>query len=137
MFTHRSFFKDRKKVFSDPGSRIKPRYSARYDEFGTLVLDEVGTVNVYDDISELPKSNVDFLNRVIQSQEFFASLPPEVKEVYGNDYARFMADFDSSALYRSLAGSDMLDEVVEQPVEKPVKKSSKKKVAETVQDEME
>lgn len=166
MLTHRMFFKDRKKVFTDPGSRTKPEYSAHYDEAGNLVLDEVGTVDVYADIqsyldtveihtllrrfqngetdvfskvqgfyadvSDLPKSNVEFLNRVLESQEFFASLPPEVKEVYGNDYVKFMADFDSNELYRSLGLADPVDDVKEpEPEPEPVKKSTRKTTKKT------
>lgn len=161
MLTHRNFFKERKKIPTCAGSRTKPQYSARYDEAGLLVLDEVGTVDVYADIqsyldtveihtllrrfangetdvfskiqgfyadvSELPKSNVEFLNRVLESQEFFASLPPEVKEIYGNDYARFMADFDSASLYRALVPDDSVSQVTEpEPEPEPVKKSTKK-----------
>lgn len=171
MQTHRTFYSDRKKVYTDSGSRTKPQYSARYDEAGLLVLDEVGTVDVYADIqsyldtveihtlmrryqngetdvfskiqgfyadvSDLPKSNVEFLNRVLESQEFFASLPPDVKELYGNDYARFIADFDTATLYRSIAPVDPVDEVVSDPEPEPVKKTTKKttKKAEPVESE--
>ena len=165
MQTHRSFYSDRKKVFTDPGTRTKPKYSARYDDDGVLVLDEVGVIDTYEDIqsyhdsvdmtnilrrfysgepdiiqkvqgfyadvSDLPKSNVEFLNRVLESQEFFASLPPEVREVYGNDYARFIADFDTSNLYRSFVPADSLDAVVPEPEPEPIKKSTKKTTKKT------
>lgn len=163
MQTHRTFFKDRKKVPSCAGTRTKPKYSPHYDDDGVLVLDEVGIIDTYSDIqsyhdsvdmttilrryyngevdvldriqgfyadvSDLPKSNIEFMNRVLDSQEFFATLPTEVKEVYGNDWQRFVADFDTTNLYRSLGIVDSVPDVkesVEDVEETPVTKSTKK-----------
>lgn len=168
MFTHRSFYKDRKKIPTPAGSRFKPEYSARYDDKGVLVLDEVGTVDVYSDIqsyhdsveihnimrrylngetdvlervqgfyadaSDLPDSYVGFLNKFQESQEFFAQLPPEIREIYNNDFAQFIADFDSRVLYGSVVPASSDIPLEPEPEPEPIK-TTRKKSAKVVDDE--
>lgn len=116
---------------SQPGCKMKKKYSGRYDSDGRIVLDVVGEEDVYEyiqsfaddvdinrimeqfnrtkdedllnrvkgfymDVSELPKSWPEVLNIVNYGRSEFEKMPPEFKELYGNDFARFAATFDPS-----------------------------------------
>lgn len=171
MKTHLSFFSDRKKEFTNPGCRYRPRYSARYDDDGVLVLDEVGTDDVYLDIqsfldsveihslirrykagdldvfdrvqgfyadaTKVPDTYVGILNKIQEAKDFFASLPTDIKEAYGNDFSRFIADCDTGQLMRDLFSDNLSDEVEPEPVDEPKKTARKKstKAVETVENE--
>lgn len=44
----------------------------------------------YADVSDLPKSFFEIMNINIRGEMLFKQLPPEIREVYGNNYMTFM-----------------------------------------------
>lgn len=48
----------------------------------------------YADVSDMPSSNFEILNRVIHAEQFFDSLPVEFKKKFGNSYEKFLASVD-------------------------------------------
>lgn len=48
--------KSAERVSSDPGSRIKKKYSAYYDDEGRLQLEQVGTIDLYEEIQSYAES---------------------------------------------------------------------------------
>lgn len=48
----------------------------------------------YIDASDLPKDWSEIFNLINSSKDSFDKMPPEFKELYGNDFARFAATFD-------------------------------------------
>ena len=49
---------------------------------------------IYVDVSDLPDNWPDVLNIINRGKEEFSKMPPEFKELFGNDFAQFAANFD-------------------------------------------
>lgn len=135
------------------GSRYKTEYSAKFDDNGVLVLEEVGKKDVYQyiqsfaescdintilrryeagdtdvlqrvqgfyfDASDLPDNMPEVLNKLNYAETEFNKMPAEFKEMYGNDFARFICTFDPNQL-SSLVNGDDSDSVPVDNVEKEV-----------------
>lgn len=130
------------------GSRVKSTFAGHYDEKGRVVLEEVGKINLYDeiqshaqsvdihtllkrftngdptalasrqgifaDVTEMPKTYAEFLNKMISLENGFNSLPADVKQKFGNSFQQFLAESDG------LGFAEKLGLVTGDPVE-PVK----------------
>lgn len=127
------------------GSRIKRTFAGHYDEKGRVVLEEVGKVNIYDeiqshaqsvdihtllkrftngdptalasrqgvfaDVTEMPKTYAEFLNKMITLENGFNALPTEVKQKFGNSFEQFLAQSGAVDF------AEKLGLVVEKPAE--------------------
>lgn len=49
---------------------------------------------IYMDATGTPANMADLLNKLNKAEYEFAKLPPEVREKYGNDFARFICTFE-------------------------------------------
>lgn len=136
------------------GSRYKTEYSAKFDDNGVLVLEEVGKKDIYEfiqsfaescdintilkryesgdtdalqrvqgfyfDASNLPDNMSEVLNKLNHAETEFNKMPADFKEMYGNDFARFICTFDPDQL-SSLVNVDDSNSVSFGDVEKEVK----------------
>lgn len=57
---------------------------------------------VYGDFTELPKSFAEVLQRVIDGENFFNSLPLDVRQQFGNDFRRWFAEAGSDSWFASM-----------------------------------
>lgn len=123
------------------GSRYKTEYSAKYDENGVLVLEEVGKTDLYEyiqsfaescdinmimaryqagdtdvlqrvqgfyfDVSNVPDNMPELLNKLNHAETEFNKMPADFKELYGNDFARFICTFDPDQLSQLVTGDDL------------------------------
>lgn len=77
------------------------------------------TQGVYGDFMSTPRTYAEVLQSVIDGKEFFASLPAEVRNEFGNDFNRFYASTGSEEWYKALSG------IVKPPVEPgPIEKEA-------------
>lgn len=108
------------------GSRVKPTFAGHYDEKGRVVLEEVGKINLYEeiqshaqsvdihtllkrftngdptalasrqgiyaDVTQMPKTYAEFLNKMISLENGFNALPADVKQKFGNSFQQFLAE---------------------------------------------
>ena len=115
---------------SEPGDRMKPIYTAKREDDGTLSLTETGKEDLYEyiqshaqsvdinlimqrydagdtdilervqgfyfDTSEVPSNMADLLNKLSFAESQFEAMPASFKEIYGNDFGRFICTFDPS-----------------------------------------
>lgn len=65
---------------------------------------------VYADFTQAPKTFAEMLNLVNAGKEYFESLPVEVKNQYGNNFASFMQDFGSEDFYKRMGISNVQNE---------------------------
>lgn len=127
------------------GSRVKLTYSGHYDEKGRVVLEEVGKLNLYDeiqshaqsvdihtllkrftngdpsalssrqgifaDVTQMPQTYAEFLNKMITLENGFMSLPADVRAKFGNSFQQFLAESDGTGF------AEKLGLVVDKPVE--------------------
>ena len=132
---------------TNPGSRTKVLYSAKYADDGTLMLEEVGTEDIYDyiqsfadsvdmdtimrrymngdvsaldrvqgfyhDVSAFSKNPADLLNKLNHAESEFNKLPVEFKELYDNDFAKFICTFDPSVFDSVVNSGDLPDDIGE------------------------
>lgn len=130
------------------GSRVKSTFAGHYDDKGRVVLEEVGKINLYEeiqshaqsvdihtllkrftngdptalasrqgifaDVTEMPKTYAEFLNKMISLENGFNSLPLDVKQKFGNSFEQFLAESGAVDF------AEKLGLVVEKPVEKPI-----------------
>lgn len=124
MFDFRTKYSPQLSDSSVTGSGVSAVYAGRYDDDGYLVVDEVGTEDIYSqiqswadsvdinaivsryasgdssaldnvqgfyaDVSDLPTSYSEFLNKVLETRDFFDSLPVEYKMKFDNSYENFL-----------------------------------------------
>lgn len=57
---------------------------------------------VYGDFTELPKSFAEVLQRVIDGENFFNSLPLDVRQQFGNDFRRWFAEAGTDSWLASM-----------------------------------
>lgn len=86
----------------------------RFTAGDTSALEQVQ--GIYMDATKTPKNMADLLNKINIARDKFDKLSPDVKELYGNDFARFICTFDPLDL-QSLTD-------IPQSVEKPVQTSN-------------
>lgn len=67
----------------------------------------------YVDVSDLPDNWPEVFNIINKGKEEFAKMPVEFKELYGNDFARFAANFDPRVFDVSVADTPV------QPIDSP------------------
>ena len=72
---------------------------------------------MYADISDMPKTFADMLNKVKAGEEFFDSLPIETRELFGHNVAEWFAQIGTP---------DWCEAMGVEPIQKPEKKSKKK-----------
>lgn len=70
---------------------------------------------IYADFTQYPKTFADMLNLVNAGKQYFDSLPIEVKNSYGNNFAEFMSDFGSESFAKKM-GIELNSVVKEAPV---------------------
>lgn len=135
------------------GSRVKCTFAGHYDEKGRVVLEEVGKINLYDeiqshaqsvdihtllkrfangdptalasrqgifaDVTEMPKTYAEFLNKMISLENGFNSLPADVKQKFGNSFQQFLAESDAIGFAEKLGlvTSDPVESVKEEATE--------------------
>lgn len=138
-------FDKRDRRVAPAGSRIKQKYSARYDDKGRIVLEDAGTENMYDyiqsfkestdihvllkryangdsealakvqgfyaDVTEMPKNFAEVLNIVNDGENFFNSLPVEIRSQFGHNFGEFMVSLNDGSIFDRLG--------IEKPAEKP------------------
>lgn len=129
-------FDKRERRVANPGSRMKQKYSARYDEKGRIVLEEAGVENLYDeiqsykdstdihvllkryangdsealakvqgfyaDVTEMPKNFAEVLNIVNDGENFFASLPVEIRSKFSHNFGEFMVALSDGSIFDKL-----------------------------------
>lgn len=78
---------------------------------------------VYGDFTELPKSFAEVLQRVIDGENFFNSLPLDVRQQFGNDFRRWFAEAGTDSWLASMGissadsvSSDVSDDSSTDPV---------------------
>lgn len=76
----------------------------------------------YIDASELPKSWPEIFNAINYGKEQFNKMPPDFKEVYGNDFAVFASTFDPADFVGS--GFDSAPAVVDDGIKEGVSDES-------------
>lgn len=135
------------------GSRVKFTFAGHYDDKGRVVLEEVGKINLYDeiqshaqsvdihtllkrfnngdptaltsrqgifaDVTEMPKTYAEFLNKMISLENGFNSLPADVKQKFGNSFQQFLAESDGFGFAEKLGlvTSDPVELVKEEVAE--------------------
>lgn len=121
---------------SASGCPFKVTYSGHYDDCGRVVLEEVGRVNLYEeiqshansvdihtllkrfnngdvsalasaqgvfaDVTEMPKTYAEVLNKMISLENGFMSLPSEIRAKFGNSFHQFLAESDTAAFAEKL-----------------------------------
>lgn len=95
---------------------------SRYLAGDTSVLERVQ--GFYGDVSQLPRNNAELLQRVIDGERAFDSLPKEVKAAFDNDFRKWFAT----------AGTDDWNKAMQQNVSSPVSDSANLPDAETPPD---
>lgn len=79
---------------------------ARYENGEVDVLNRVE--GFYGDISGLPSSYAEIVNKVRSAEDFFMTLPVDVREAFGFDFNKFISEIDHP---------DFLDKMLRKPVE--------------------
>lgn len=93
----------------------------RYEAGELDVLSRVQ--GVYADVTGMPRTYAEMLQRIEDGKTVFAGLPKEVREEFNNDVNQFFAAMDGPDFYSRLGfKSD-----VEQPAEQPAQKEEVKK----------
>lgn len=138
------------------GSRVKSTFAGHYDEKGRVVLEEIGKVNLYEeiqshaqsvdihtllkrftngdptalasrqgiyaDVTEMPKTYAEFLNKMISLETGFNSLPADVKQKFGNSFEQFLAESSTESFIEKLGLKlDETGSALADPVTEPVK----------------
>lgn len=57
---------------------------------------------VYGDFTQLPKSFAEVLQRVIDGENFFNSLPLDIRQQFGNDFRRWFAEAGTDSWLSSM-----------------------------------
>lgn len=52
----------------------------------------------YFDATEVPKNTADLLNKLMKAEDEFNKMPVEFKQMYGNDFAQFICQFDPNKI---------------------------------------
>lgn len=78
---------------------------SRYAQGDTDVLQRVQ--GFYFDVSSVPDNMSELLNKLNHAESEFNKLPADFKELYGNDFARFICTFDPDQLSELVTGSDL------------------------------
>lgn len=79
----------------------------RYAQGDTDVLQRVQ--GFYFDVSSVPDNMPELLNKLNHAESEFNKMPVEFKELYGNDFARFICTFDPDQLSQLVAGDGLPD----------------------------
>lgn len=98
----------------------------RFAEGETDVLQRVQ--GFYADVTEMPRSYAELLNRVNDAENFFNSLPVEFKQKFNNSSAEFLASVDAQDFMdfftKPEEGVNKLNEIVSDSVEEAVSNES-------------
>lgn len=86
---------------------------ARYTQGETDVLGKMQ--GIYMDTSRIDKNFADLVNKMNSAEEEFEKLPSYVKEMYGNDYVRFICSYEPEKAFINEYG--LVDIASEEKVE--------------------
>lgn len=101
-------FRNHQRVHSNPGSRIKKKYGAIYDEKGRLELEEKGTENLYDYIQSFAEScDIHVILKRYSNGE--VDVLSKVQGMYG-DFTQFPATY-AEMLNRVIEGENFFKEL--------------------------
>lgn len=81
---------------------------ARYANGDVDALSKVQ--GAYGDFTQFPKTYAEILNRVIQGQHMFASMPLEFREKYNCDFNQFIAAMDKPDFWEQFKDSETVKE---------------------------
>lgn len=70
----------------------------------------------YGDITEMPKTYAEMLNRVIEGENFFNDLPVDVRSKFGHSYAEFLSSIGSPEFFEALGMDHPAEESSADPV---------------------
>lgn len=70
----------------------------------------------YADVSDLPVRLQDVMNLNIRAEKFFAELPQDLKNLYGNDFTKFLLDPGVLVDELNIRKKNELEEIVEEEV---------------------
>lgn len=76
---------------------------ARYNNGEPSVLSQ--RQGMYGDFTQLPQTFAETLNFMIQGQEYFESLPLEIREKFGHSFERFVASMDDLENFSKIMSS--------------------------------
>lgn len=86
----------------------------QYENGNTDILNRVQ--GFYFDCSEVPKNMPELLNKFNEAERGFMDMPPEFREMYGNDFATFICNYDPMDFMQ------LTPEEIKRSVEKEVEK---------------
>ncbi|QCS37204.1 internal scaffolding protein [Tortoise microvirus 68] len=73
----------------------------------------------YGDVTEFPTTYADVLNRVIEGENFFNTLPVETRSKFNHSYSEFIASIGSQQFFDAFGMSKPSDQNVVDPVDLP------------------
>lgn len=86
----------------------------RFTAGDTTALEQVQ--GIYMDATATPKNMADLMNKISQGKENFEKLPVEFKQLYGNDFVKFICTFDPMKLEELLNNPQNVENIVKETV---------------------
>lgn len=71
---------------------------------------------IYADFSEMPKTYAEMLNRIVEGQRLFDSLPSDVRGSFNNSFSEFISQFGTEEWLKRMHVDVVHDSVVEKDV---------------------